>query len=76
MKNNCTEFRVKAYGKSELAMLYNPHMSVREALRTLTRWMMRNESLYRELEEMGYRKNCKILTPREVEVITRYLGEP
>lgn len=70
------EFRVKAYGKSDLAMLYNPHMSVREALRLLMRWIVRNEALCRELEEMGYRKNSKILTPREVEAITRYLGEP
>lgn len=76
MVNNYTKFRVKAYGKSDLAMLYNPHMSVREALRLLMRWIVRNEALCRELEEMGYRKNSKILTPREVEVITRYLGEP
>ncbi|BEG99198.1 DUF4248 domain-containing protein [Bacteroides sedimenti] len=76
MKKEENEFRVRAIGKSDLAMLYNPHMSVREALRLLTRWMRRNEGLWCELQELGYRKSCKILTPREVEVITRHLGEP
>lgn len=76
MEDNVLEFRVRAYGKADLAMLYNPGMCTREALRTLTRWMLRNEGLYGDLIALGYRKSCKILTPREVEVITRYLGEP
>jgi hypothetical protein len=76
MEANITEFKVKSYGKAELAMLYNPQMCVKEALRTLTRWMVRNEQLYRELLAIGYRKTCKILTPKEVAVITHYLGEP
>jgi hypothetical protein len=76
MEENKTEFRVKAYGKAELAMLYNPQMCTREALRTLTRWMVRNEQLYRELLIIGYKKTCKIFTPKEVAVITHYLGEP
>jgi len=57
-------------------MLYNPQMCVREALRTLTRWMVRNEQLYGELTGAGYKKSCKILTPKEVGIITHYLGEP
>ncbi len=40
MEENKTEFRVKSYGKAELEMLYNPQMCMREALRTLTRWIV------------------------------------
>lgn len=76
MEANIIEFRVKSYGKAELAMLYNPQMCPREALRTLTRWMARNGELYKELLAIGYRKTCKIFTPKEVAVITHYLGEP
>lgn len=76
MEAKLTEFKVKAYGKADLAMLYNPQMCAREALRTLTRWMVRNEELYRELIAIGYKKSCKILTPKEVGIIINYLGEP
>ena len=76
MEDNCSDFRVRAYGKADLALLYNPGMCPREALRTLTRWILRNERLCTELLNLGYRKTCKILTPLEVGVITRHLGEP
>ncbi len=76
MVNDDLEFKVRTYGKSDLALLYNPGMCAREAMRTLKRWMLRNENLYKELLEVGYRKSCKILTPREVGVIIHYLGAP
>ena len=76
MEENKTEFRVKAYGKAELAMLYNPQMCTREALWIFIWWMLWNEQLYRELIIIGYKKTCKIFTPKEVAVITHYLGEP
>ncbi|WP_321424522.1 DUF4248 domain-containing protein [uncultured Bacteroides sp.] len=76
MEEKLSEFKVRSYGKADLALMYNPEMCVREALRTLMRWIVRNERLYRDLMELGYKKSCKILTPLEVAVITRYLGEP
>lgn len=69
-------FEIKAYGKSELAQLYNPRMGVRSALRTLSVWIKRNEMLHGRLQETGLVPCCKIYTPRQVELIVEYLGEP
>lgn len=71
------EFKVKAYGKSELALLYFPDTpSAHTAVNHLMSWVRRNPALRGELERMGYRKSAKCFTPREVRLIVEYLGEP
>lgn len=69
-------FEIKAYGKGELAQLYNPGMGVRSALRTLSVWIKRNGALDDKLRETGLVPCCKIYTPRQVKLIVEYLGEP
>ena len=72
-----TEFKVKAYGKSELALLYFPDASsAHTAVNHLMSWIRRNPQLKEQLEKMGYRKSAKFFTPKEVKLIVEYLGEP
>lgn len=70
-------FRIKAYSKAELAMLYfptdsNTHISVNR----LMSWINRNTTLLAALYTSGYRKSSKFFTPRQVRLIVDYLGEP
>lgn len=72
-----TEFKIKAYGKSELALLYFPDASsAHTAVNHLMSWIRRNPQLMEQLEKMGYRKSGKFFTPKEVKWIVEYLGEP
>lgn len=72
-----TEFKVKAYGKSELALLYFPDASsAHTAVNHLMSWIRRNPQLKEQLVGMGYRKSAKFFTPKEVKLIVEYLGEP
>lgn len=71
------EFKIRAYGKSELALLYFPTASsAHTATNHLMAWVRRNEELTRRLLEMGYRKTAKYFTSREVGLIVDYIGEP
>lgn len=72
------EFRVRCYGKAELAGMYFPGEENRRAVKKLTRWVKRCEPLQQELNRDGYMyiPNMKTYTAREVRLIVRYLGEP
>ena len=71
------EFKVKAYGKSDLAMQYFPDaMSAHTAVNHLMSWIHRGAKLEEELAKTGYRKSDKFFTPRQVALIVEYLGEP
>lgn len=69
-------FKVRSYSKAELAMMYNPEQCVTVALKTLSRWIQANPNLKKELDAMYYNKYRRSFTPKEVDVIVRYLGEP
>lgn len=62
-------FEVRAYYKSELAMVYSPRMSRRGALRRFNRWLARNPRLAYLLDEND-------LTPSQVQQIVDEIGEP
>ena len=66
-------FKVRAYGLQELAMLYFPNSTPQSASNQLKRWMGRGE-LPAKLTAAGYTPGQKILTPRQVEVITGHVG--
>lgn len=72
------DFRVKCYGKSELAALYFPGEDTRRAVKKLTRWVKHCEPLLQELNKDGcmYAPKMKNYTAREVKLIVLYLGEP
>lgn len=72
-----TEFKVRAYGKSELAWLYFPTAnSAHTAVNHLMAWVRRNPDLVNGLHKLGHRKSAKFFTPKEVDLIIEYLGEP
>ena len=55
---NENDFRIRTYTKRELACLYCPNTTARCAIRTLTRWIKRNNELYAELLLTGYHARC------------------
>ena len=54
-------FRIHAYSKEELAMLYNPTYCISNAIYTLAAWIRHNKALKGELEKVGYNKYRRIL---------------
>lgn len=63
--------------KGELAMLYFPEArSVKTATNRLGRWLKLCGGLLPALCEAGYTARQKYLTPRQVEIIFYFLGEP
>ena len=46
-------FRIHAYSKEELAMLYNPTYCISNAIYTLAAWIRHNKALKGELEKVG-----------------------
>lgn len=70
-------FTIRAYGKSELALMYFPTASSpHTAVNHLMSWVNRCTELREALEAAGYRKTAKFFTPKEVAKITEYLGCP
>ena len=69
-------FLIRTYTKAELAHLYNPAVCQKVALQILRRWIVYNLPLLHELEEEGYRARNRLLSPKQVQTIVHYLGEP
>lgn len=70
------EFIIRSYGYGELAMLYFPHSMKRSASVQLRRWIVINKKLQNSLLEVGFRPGQKLLTPKQVIVIIKFLGYP
>lgn len=73
---NGAEFKIRSYGRTELALLYSPELSALGAFRRLQRWMLRSPGLMQRLEDLGYDEHNRSFTPLEVRVIVEALGEP
>ena len=70
-------FRIRPYSKRELAGLYFPFTKNADtAVKNLNNLMHRNPDLRNELAEASYHSRCRMLTPLQVRIIVRYLGEP
>jgi hypothetical protein len=74
--NPNAETAVRSFSFTELAIRYNPTMSVKSARRVLREWVSINISLQTELTQTGYTDSLRILTPRQVSLFFTYLGEP
>ena len=59
-----------------LAMLYYPHLSYKRAVHLFRQELRLTRGLLDALKAVGYRENQRVLTPRQVQVIEEYLGEP
>lgn len=71
-----TEIKQKTYGWQELAILYAPGLTPHSASKRLTHWVIINEGLFRELIRSGWKKGNRIVSPLQVGLIMKYLGEP
>ena len=70
------ETTMKEYGRTELAQRYCPLLTPDAAWRKLKRWIALNGDLTARLTELGYRPSQRSFTPKMVEHIFHYLGEP
>ena len=70
------DFRIRAYGRTELAQEYNPHLAPSTAWHRLKDWIDRYPGLAAHLRELGYADKSRSWTPAQVAAIVKALGEP
>lgn len=70
------KFKVRAFGYGELAQLYFPQIAKHSASIQFRRWIRINEELQKELKASGFKRFQKLLTPKQVEIIIKFIGEP
>lgn len=71
-----TEFCIRAYGRTELAQLYNPHLAPSTAWHRLRSWIERYPGLLEELAKTGLSGKERTWTPHQVRIIVEAIGEP
>ena len=64
-------FVIRAYGKSELAMMYFPDLSKETEMKKLRFWLSVNPQLRHLIS-----KNFRNFTPKQVRLIIEEIGEP
>lgn len=70
------KFKVRSYGKSELAALYLPDISPKSAADTMKKWIEKAPGLTESLAATGVKPMDKKYTPAQVRLIVEALGEP
>jgi hypothetical protein len=70
------KFPIRVYSKKELALCYFPESTPENAVRHLIMWVKQNSDLLRQLKSMGYQDRAKAFSPRQVKLITEFLGTP
>ncbi|WP_294558979.1 DUF4248 domain-containing protein [uncultured Bacteroides sp.] len=71
-----TEFKIRAYGRMELAQLYSPELTSIAAYRKMKKWIALCPGLQQRLYDLGYQSQRRSYTPLEVRAIVDALGEP
>jgi len=69
-------FRPIAMSKSRLAAMYFPDSAPHTARTRLMRWIAACRPLAQALAETGYNPRQRLLTGRQVRLITEYLDTP
>ena len=69
-------FKIRAYSKKELALMFFPDSTPETAVKHLKTMIRSNDMLWDELQAMGYNKRRKTFTPREIKAIFDWLGAP
>lgn len=75
-KMAATDFRIKSYGRTELAQLYNPEVAPETAWRRLRTWIKKSPGMVEALMASGYKRGQRVFTPRQVGIIVDGVGEP
>ena len=71
-----TDFRIRSYGRTELAQLYNPCLTPKAAYRKLVGWIDHYPGLAVRLAELGKLPGSRSYPPAQVREIVGALGEP
>ncbi len=74
--HNQKEFKVRAYGRTELAMLYCPGLKPQSAYKRLLAWITVSPELSEALLVDGKPMKSRVFTPYDVALIVKFLGEP
>ncbi len=69
-------FKIRTYGRMELAQAYCPNMNPRAAYRKLSQWIDRYPHLREQLICIGVSPKSRTYTPAQVRMIVEALGEP
>ncbi|KAA6327783.1 hypothetical protein EZS27_023255 [termite gut metagenome] len=69
-------FRIRSYGKGELALMYFPHKTLKLAGRSFKKFVDDCPGLTEKLAKMGVKPFSKTYTPAQVRLIIEALGEP
>jgi hypothetical protein len=70
------EFRIREYGRMELAQLYCPGIAPESAWRKLKSWIALSPGLAERLRTLGYDGHTRSFTPAQVKEIVDIIGEP
>lgn len=83
MRNNKKEIKVRKKPKSRnrnqfgnLAMRYYPRRAYKTALKAFRQEIHDTRGLLQALQDAGYRENQRRLSPRQMQIIEDFLGEP
>lgn len=69
-------FKIKEYGRQQLAQMYCSDIAPESAWKKLKRWIELSPGLTERLRALGYDKHTRSFTPAQVQAITDALGEP
>ena len=69
-------FKIRSYYKGELALLYSPELTENAARVKLMKWIALQPRLVQQLQELGFKRTTKVLTPLMVRYIVEAIGEP
>lgn len=69
-------FKIRAYGRTELAQVYFPRMNACAAYRKLMGWVRGCPDLVKAFKQLGHNPRRRTFTPAEVTAIFNLLGEP
>ena len=71
-----TNFKIRTFGRTELAQLYCPELCPQAAFRKLNQWIDLYPNLREELLASGLSPKSRTYTPAQVGLIVGALGEP
>lgn len=67
---------MKSYSVKELALAYFPDKAPKFATTQLRTWIVNDPNLVEALAAAGHSKGQKVLTPMQVSIMVKALGEP
>lgn len=62
--------------KTDLAVAYFPHLQPEVARHKLMEYINSIPTLMARLNEVGYRRTCRNLSPKQVDMIFEVIGKP